>query len=299
MDAASPTPPRLRVAVVGAGRVGSVLGAALARAGHTILAGYALSDRSRRHAAGLIPEVRLLPEIDAVVEGAGLVLLTVPDDVLPGLVEGLAQRRVIAPGTFVVHTSGAHGTGVLEPLTRTGALPMAIHPAMTFTGTTVDLPRLTGCSFGVTAPEPLLPVAQTLVVEMGGEPVVIDERMRPLYHAALAAGANYLVTLVATAMDLLERAGIEHPAHVLGPLLGAALDNTLRKGDAALTGPVARGDAGTVASHLAVLASAAPETLPAYIALARLTADRAMASGRLDAAAAAELLDVLSDQART
>jgi predicted short-subunit dehydrogenase-like oxidoreductase (DUF2520 family) len=293
------SPPRLRVGVVGVGRVGSVLAAALARVGHPIVAAYAISQSSRRHAAALIPTTPLYGDVDDVVRAADLVLLTVPDDALPGLVQGLASRGVVPAGAFVVHTSGAHGTAVLEPLTRAGALPLAIHPVMTFGGTTVDLARLAGCSFGVTAPAPLLPVAQALVVEMGGEPVVIAEELRPIYHAALATGANHLVTLVATAMDLLGRAGVEHPAHMLAPLLGAALDNTLRKGDAALTGPVARGDAGTVASHLAVLAAVAPETLPSYIAMARLTADRAMAAGRLDAALAAELLDVLSDQART
>jgi predicted short-subunit dehydrogenase-like oxidoreductase (DUF2520 family) len=291
-------PPRLRVGVVGAGRVGAVLAAALARAGHPVVAAYAVSEGSHRRAAGLIPDVPLRPDVDDVVRDANLVLLAVPDDALPGLVQGLASRGVIAAGTFVMHTSGAHGTGVLEPLTRAGALPLAVHPAMTFTGSTVDLARLAGCSFGVTAPDALLPVAEALVVEMGGEPVPIAEELRPLYHAALASGANHLTTLVATAMDLLERAGVEHPARMLGPLLGAALDNTLRRGDRALTGPVARGDAGTVARHLEVLGAAAPETLPAYIALARLTADRAMAAGMLDADQAGELLDVLSNRSR-
>lgn len=278
--------------------MGVVLAAALARAGHPVLAAYGVSEGSRRRAAGLIPDVPLHADVDQVVAGASLLLLTVPDDALPGLVEGLAAREVIAPGSFVLHTSGAHGCAVLEPLTRAGALPLAVHPAMTFTGTTVDLARLAGCSFGVTAPEALLPVAEALVVEMGGEPVVITEEARPLYHAALASGANHLTTLVATAMDLLARAGVEHPARMLGPLLGAALDNTLRRGDGALTGPVARGDAGTVARHLDVLGASAPETLQAYVALARLTAERAMASGMLDADQAGELLEVLSNRSR-
>src|SRR5581483_5286159 len=114
------------------------------------------------------------------------------------------------------------------------------------------------------------------------------------YHAALANAANHLVTLVAESADLLDRAGVDNPARMLGPLLGAALDNALRSGDAALTGPVARGDAGTVAAHLHVLAAAAPEAVPSYVAMARLTADRALAAGRLSPAAAAALLDVLA-----
>jgi len=133
---------------------------------------------------------------------------------------------------------------------------------------------------------------------MGGEPVFIDEGRRDLYHAALASAANHLVTLEVQAADLLRDAGVADPARMLGPLLSAALDNALRLGDAALTGPVVRGDAETVASHIEALAAAAPQTLPAYLALARLTADRALAAGTLKAPDAQRLLDVLSGAAR-
>lgn len=197
-------------------------------------------------------------------------------------------------GTLLVHVSGRYGLGVLAPAVRCGALPLALHPIMTFTGSTPDLERLSGASFGVTAPEPLRPVAEALVLEMGGEPVVVADALRPLYHAALAVGANHLVTLVAEAVALLGAAGVEHPARVIAPLLSAALDNALRSGDAALTGPVARGDAGTVAAHVAALTVAAPGSVPAYVAMARLTADRALAAGRLAPAGAAALLDVLA-----
>ena len=128
---------------------------------------------------------------------------------------------------------------------------------------------------------------------MGGEPIWVAEEARPLYHAALANGANHLVTLVAQTLDLLRRRGIADPAALVRPLLTAALDNVLRMGDEALTGPVARGDAGTVAAHLEVLSRAAPEARAAYIAMARLTADRALAAGLLDPEAAEALLDVL------
>src|SRR6185369_11779589 len=134
-----------------------------------------------------------------------------------------------------------------------------------------DLARLSGCSFGVTVPDPLRPIAEALVVEMGGEPQWVDEESRPLYHAALANGANHLTTLVNESMDLLRRCGVEEPARLLAPLLGAALDNALRDGDAGLTGPVVRGDAGTVAAHLRVLRDVSPHALAAYVAMARLT----------------------------
>ncbi|HEX5497329.1 MAG TPA: DUF2520 domain-containing protein [Mycobacteriales bacterium] len=286
-------PARLTVGVVGAGRVGSVLGAALARTGHTVVAAAGVSRDSVRRAGRLLPGVPLLPA-DEVVARSGLVLLAVPDDVLAGLVAGLAGAGRWRAGQLVAHVSGAHGVAVLDPAARSGALPLAVHPAMTFTDRPEDVDRLTGVSFGVTAPDPLRPVAEALVVEMGGEPVWIPEPARPLYHLALAAGANHLVTLVAQSMDLLRGAGVDDPARVLAPLLGAALDNALRSGNAALTGPVARGDAGTVAVHLGTLAAHDPGAVPAYVALARLTADRALASGRLRPEQAEALLGVLS-----
>lgn len=291
-------PGRLGVGVVGAGRVGAVLAAALRAAGHAVVGASGVSDASRERIDTLLPGVPVL-DVPDVVERSELVLLAVPDDVLPGLVEGLAATGAWQGGQLVVHTCGRYGVGVLEPARRLGAIPLALHPAMTFTGTSMDLPRLTDCCFGVTAPAPVLPVAQALVVEMGAEPVVVPEEARPLYHAALAHGANHLVTLVAQAAELLREAGVERTDRVLGPLLQAALDNALRSGDDALTGPVARGDAGTVAAHRDTIAAAGARTgsadvLETYRVLARATAERALAHGRLRPEAAEALLDVLA-----
>jgi predicted short-subunit dehydrogenase-like oxidoreductase (DUF2520 family) len=286
-------PARLSVGVVGAGRVGSALGVALSRAGHAVVAVSGVSDASRRRAADRLPSAEVLPA-DEVVRRVDLVLLTVPDDVLPQVVNGLAEVGAFRPGQLVAHTSGRHGLDVLRPAAAHGALPLALHPVMTFAGGAEDVERLNGTSFGVTAPEPLRAAGEALVVEMGGEPVWVPEEARVLYHAALAWGSNYLVTLVTTAADLLRAAGAERPDLLLAPLLGAALDNALRRGDAALTGPVSRGDAGTVAAHLDVLRGNAPEVVPAYTALARLTADRALRDGRLDATSAEALLDALA-----
>ncbi|HUW15481.1 MAG TPA: DUF2520 domain-containing protein, partial [Actinomycetes bacterium] len=115
------------------------------------------------------------------------------------------------------------------------------------------------------------------------------------YHVALAHAANHLVTLVTSSADLLRASGVDQPARVLEPLLSAALDNALREGDAALTGPVARGDAGTVAAHVAAIGEVSPQARAAYVALARLTAERALDAGLLDAVRAEPLLDVLGD----
>lgn len=290
-------PARLTVGVVGAGRVGPVLAASLQLAGHRPVAVSGVSDASRRRAAALLPDVPVVTPTE-VLERAELVLLTVPDDALPELVAGLAETGAVRPGRLLVHTSGRYGTSVLEPALRAGALPLALHPAMTFTGTAVDVQRLAGCSFGVTAPEELRMAAEALVIEMGGEPEWIEESARPLYHAALALGANHLVTLVAQSMELLRTAGVSAPDRMLGPLLGAALDNALRSGDAALTGPVARGDAGTVAAHVAELRKHSPQTVAGYLAMARSTADRALAQGLLKPELAEELLGVLADGGR-
>lgn len=284
--------PRLAVGVIGVGRAGAPMAAALARAGHPIVGAHAVSSRSLRRLEEFIPGTPVMSAAD-VMRTADLVLMTVPDDVLGHLVGGLADTDAVTPGQFIVHASGRYGTAVLEPATRLGALPLALHPVMTFSGTRADLDRLAGCPFGVTAPKVLRPVAEALVMEMGGDPVWVPESARPLYHAALASGANHLVTLIAQTLDLLGSAGVERPSELVRPLLTAALDNVLRWGDEALTGPVARGDAGTVAVHLAVLERAAPEARAAYMAMARLTADRALAAGILDPESAEALLDVL------
>ena len=255
----------------------------------------AVSEQSKQRVRDNFPRATLTDPA-GVLEAADLVLLTVPDDVLPGLVEGLAATEAPYAGRLVAHASGAHGVRVLDPATRAGALPLALHPVMTFTGREDDVDRIKGVSFGVTAPEQLRPAAEALVIEMGGEPVFIAEENRALYHAALAFAANHLVTLVSQAASLLHEAGAEHPNRMLGPLLSAALDNALRFGDAGLTGPVARGDDGTVAAHIAAIAAHEPAALPAYRALARLTADRALAAGMLSAIDAERLLDVLGDR---
>ncbi len=290
-------PARLAVGVVSAGRVGSVLGAALSRAGHTVIAASAISAASVRRAEALLPGVPLLPP-DEVVRAADLILLAVPDDELSGLVRGLVATDSLRPGQIVVHTSGAHGVGILRPATEAGALPLALHPVMTFAGREEDLQRMAACSVGVTAEtgdEAAWNVGEALVVEMGGEPVRVPEEARALYHAALAHGANHLVTLVADCAELLRTAGVGNAERVLGPLLSAALDNVLRQGDRALTGPVARGDSGTVRTHLEVLADEAPEVMPCYATLARRTAARASASGQLAEAAATEIGALLDE----
>ncbi len=276
-------PARLAVGVVSAGRVGSVLGAALAATGHRVVATAGVSRASLHRAEALLPGVALLPP-DEVVRCADLALLAVPDDVLPGLVRGLAVAGCFRPGQIVIHTSGAHGVAVLDPAVEHGVLPLALHPVMTFTGRSEDVERLRSCCVGVTAAtddEAAWSVGEALVVEMAAEPVRVPAAVRPLYHAALAHGANHLVTLVRDCADLLEGAGVRPAERLIAPLLSAALDNALRHGDRALTGPVARGDTETLRTHLRELDAVDPDLAQIYRLLAGRTARRAGAAGLL------------------
>lgn len=289
-------PGRLGVGIIGAGKVGAVLGAALRGAEHAVVGVSAVSVASRERAETLLPGVPIL-EVQEIVERAELVLIAVPDDALPDLVDGLAKLGAWQPGQLVAHTSGRFGVGVLRPVRAAGSIPLALHPAMTFTGMSLDLTRLLDCTFGVTADAAMLPIAQALVVEMGAEPVAIAEADRALYHAALAHGSNHLVTLVAQASQLLRDVAVEFPERMLGPLLRATLENALASGEGALTGPVARGDAGTVRVHTEALrefdGGAGGDVLAAYLAMARATAQRAEARGLLKPGQAENLQQAL------
>ena len=288
----------LRIGVIGAGRVGAVLSAALRAAGHEVVAAAGESDASRGRIAELLPGVPVRKPT-AVARSCGLLLLTVPDDMLPNVVATLAASGSLRPGQVVVHTSGRHGLAVLAPALAVGARPIALHPAMTFTGTAVDLPRLEGCVYGVTAGEGERELTARLVADLGGRSSWVPEERRALYHAGLAHGANHLVTLVAQAMELLSASyadgDADRPADTLRPLLQAALDNALEQGDAALTGPIVRGDVETVRDHLVEVTRNAPDTLPGYVAMARATLDRVVTDGRLLPIRAAKIRAVLAD----
>ena len=289
----SERPARLRVGVIGSGRVGSALGAALARAGHEIVAVSAVSAQSRARAERMLPTAEILAP-DEVLAVANFVLLAVPDDALRTLVAGLATTGSWREGQLVAHTAGSQGIGVLDPAAARGALALALHPVMTFADRPEDVARVFGASFGVTALDELRPVAEALVVEMGGEPVWVPEAARLLYHAALTIGSNYLITLVNDAIALLDGAGVADCERLLAPLLSASLDNVLRLRDAALTGPVSRADVATVLAHRRALGTAAGDFVPSYLAMGRRTAERAHAAGRLDDAQVTALLEALS-----
>ncbi|SPT74899.1 Uncharacterized conserved protein [Arcanobacterium haemolyticum] len=271
---------RMGIGVVSAGRVGAALGSALRAAGHQIVGAYATSEASVDRVETMLPGVPVL-DVRTIVERSEVVLLAVPDDELAGIVDGLAAVGAWHPGQLVVHVAGRFGTDVLAPAVAQGVLGIAIHPAMTFTGTTLDVARLQGCPFAVTAPAMLQPIGLALVADMGGEGFVIAEGDRGVYHAALAHGANHVVTVIAQSIRLLKSIGLEN--EYLRPLITAAIEGALSSGEALQTGPVVRGDVGTVAEHVETLDTIAEEDpdladIPStYRALADATAQRALA----------------------
>lgn len=287
-------PGRLGVGVIGAGKVGAVLGAALRAAEHQIVGVHAVSETSRERAEMLLPGVPVL-EIPEILRRAELVILAVPDDALAELVSGLAAAGQWQAGQLVLHTAGRYGTEVLAPASAAGAISLAVHPAMTFTGMSMDLERLGDCVFGVSASNMVLPIAQALVVEMGGEPVVIAEADRVKYHAALSHASNHLVTVAGQSAGILAGIGVEHPERMLSALMRASLENALASGEGALTGPVARGDIQTIESHRAALADEAidEDTREAYLAMSRATALRAHARGLINEHTLAGILAAL------
>jgi predicted short-subunit dehydrogenase-like oxidoreductase (DUF2520 family) len=217
---------RLGVGIIGAGRVGPILGAALAGAGHALVGITAVSDSSRERAAAILPGVPIL-EIPEVIERSELVLLAVPDSELEALVAGLAATGAWQPGQLVVHTAPGFGIGVLGPALAAGAIPLAIHPAMSFSGTSIDLSRLAETWFAVTAPTPVQPIGQALVVEMGGEPVIVDEDDRAAYAEAIATATTFSRAIVSQATDIRAGIGMENPGSYLASLVRSSVEDAL------------------------------------------------------------------------
>jgi predicted short-subunit dehydrogenase-like oxidoreductase (DUF2520 family) len=217
---------RLGIGIIGAGRVGPVLGAALAGAGHAIVGISAISAESRDRAEAMLPGVPVL-EIPDIVERSELVILAVPEAELAGLVSGLATAGTWQPGQLVLHTAARYGISVLAPALAAGAIPLAVHPAMAFTGTSIDLVRLREAYCAVTAPTPVQPIGQALVVEMGAEPVLVAEADREVYAEAIETATSFSAAIVSQATALLDGIGVEPSGAVLAPLVRSAVENAL------------------------------------------------------------------------
>ena len=217
---------RLGIGVVGAGRVGPVIAAALAGAGHAIVGIATVSEVNRERVHAMLPAVPILG-IPELIERSELVILAIPETELEPLVTGLAATGAWQPGQLVLHTAPGVGISVLAAAAEAGAIPLAINPAMVFTGTSLDLARLEGSWCAVTAPTAVLPIAQALVVELGGEPVVIAEADRGMWAEAVATATSFSAEIVRQSTALLASLGVEAPAMVLGPLLHSSVETAL------------------------------------------------------------------------
>ncbi|WP_448852750.1 Rossmann-like and DUF2520 domain-containing protein [Corynebacterium sp. 335C] len=272
--------PRLTAGVISAGAVGTAVGEALERAGHRVTGVVARSEASLGRARLRLPGARI-GTVAEVCAGAELIVLAVPDGDLPAVAEEVSRH--VGAGRIVLHCAGSLGRAVLDHCALAGALTIAAHPAMTFTGRPGDADRLNGCPWGVTAGDDVArTVAELLIGELGGRAVAVPEELRGLYHAGMAHGANHLAAVVADAVTLMNAAtgadgqpaeAPDRAAALLRPLLEASLDNALRWGSASLTGPAARDDADTVLRHLGEIGRRVPGAAAPYAAMARRAAE--------------------------
>lgn len=215
---------RLGVGVIGAGRVGPVMAAALAGAGHSLVGITAGSDDERVEA--ILPGLPVLDAVE-VARRSELVVIAVPHDELPALIAGLAEVGGWQPGQLVLHTDPAYGTDVLAPAMAKGAIPLAVHPAITFTGTSMDLRSLGQSYAAVTAPGPVLPIAQAIAVELGCEPVVVAESDRAAYAEGILTATEFSRSIVQQAAGLLATAGVPDPGAYLRALVHSTVDHAL------------------------------------------------------------------------
>ncbi|MEY2676300.1 MAG: hypothetical protein RL510_320 [Actinomycetota bacterium] len=220
---------RLNVGIIGAGPVGVVLGLALAGAGHLVVGVSAISQENRERAEAMLPNVPLM-DVPEILQQADLVLLAIPDEELIPTVNGFAEAGLWHQGQIVAHTSPEYGYSALAPAAAQGAIPLAIHPAMRFSGTSIDLVKLPDAYFAVSAPKIALPIAQALVIEMGGEPVVVEEESRAKYAEAFSVAASFSAMIVNQAIGLLEEAGVENPRGLLAPVVRTAVEQALAEG---------------------------------------------------------------------
>ncbi|MBI4498587.1 MAG: DUF2520 domain-containing protein [Chloroflexi bacterium] len=290
----------IAIGIIGAGTVGKALAWRLTRAALPAAPGQpempwrvvAVASRSRTSAqqlAARVPGCQVVDSPQEVADRADLVFITTPDDVVPSIAEDVAWQV----GQWVVHCSGADSVQNLDPARRAGALVGGFHPLYTFASAERALEDLAGATFALEGEGPLLEALKRIAEALGGRWIVLRPEDKVLYHAAAVLACNYLVTLTKLATDLWQQFGVEREAAVaaLIPLLRGTVNNLAEVGlPAALTGPIARGDTGTVRKHLLALMERAPAVLTMYRELGLQTLPVALEKGRIDTRQATELL---------
>lgn len=278
--------PRSRVAIVGPGRVGTTLATALTRAGHRVVSVGGGSGASRDRFTATVAGARPYADPADACRDADLIVLTTPDDVLADVVTALVVADVVGESDRVVHVAGAHGLGPLSRARLAGARVAACHPAQTFPEGAHDPDAIVGAAWAVTAGPADRGWAHDLVEQLGGHPHDVGDGDRRLYHAALTVGSNAAAAATAVARQMLLGAKVADPAAFLAPLVAASTTNVLRDGAGALTGPVVRGDLGTVRAHLEQLDRDLPHLATAYRELARVVLAQTRPSLPVDVASA-------------
>ena len=278
----------LEVGFIGAGTVGTALAILLSGRGYRVVAAYSRSRVSAERLAGLVSGCRVAAESQDVAEAADLIFITTPDDAIGDV----ASRVKWRPGSSVVHCSGADSTEVLGPASRDGAAVGAFHPLQTFAGVERALENIPGSTFAIEAEEPLLTTLNEMAAALGGRSIRLQAGDKVLYHAAAVFASNYLVTLVKMATDLWQTFSIptDQSVPALLPLLRGTLHNIETIGiPNCLTGPIARGDTGTINKHIEALREKAPELLFPYKELGLQTVSIALAKGKITRQQAGEL----------
>jgi predicted short-subunit dehydrogenase-like oxidoreductase (DUF2520 family) len=290
------------LAVVGAGRLGGALGRLLALAGYRVTAVVCRSRESARAAARFVGAGRPLTDPVAAARGADIVLLTTQDRVIGEVCRRIARGGGFGPSSLAVHCSGSQSLEILEPALAAGALRGVIHPLQSVPDRETGVRIIPGSRFRVEADAGALASVREMVRGAGGIELPLagwtsDERSAALYHAGAVAVSNYLVALLDFGLDFYQALGADRAealAAVL-PLVKGTLGNVERLGtEGALTGPVARGDVGTIQGHLAAMRDRAPGLLPLYRELARRTVEVARRRGHPPPEALEDILRLLT-----
>jgi predicted short-subunit dehydrogenase-like oxidoreductase (DUF2520 family) len=287
----------LKLGFIGAGTVGTALAVRLAEKGYKVTAVASRTFASAERLAVQVPGCQAVKTGQEVIEAADLIFITTPDDAIDQTASALKWH----PGKWVVHCSGAHSTNVLAEAERQGALTGAFHPLQTFASVKYAIQNMPGSAFGIEGTEPLLSTLKEMATALGGTPQILRPEDKVLYHASAVIASNYLVTLVKVATDLWVDFGAtrEEAIKALMPLIRGTLNNIQNVGiPNCLTGPIARGDAGTIEKHLDALGRLAPDILPIYCELGLNTIPISLAKGRIDADQAAMLEELLSAAAK-
>jgi predicted short-subunit dehydrogenase-like oxidoreductase (DUF2520 family) len=265
---APPADGRPVIGIVGGGTVGLTLAAALVAAGWQVGAVASRDPARRERLRRSAPGARAFAEPAGILDECHLAIIAVPDDAIADV----ATRMHLYSGQALVHTSGLHGAEILAAARAAGTSCGSFHPLVAFADVDRALAALRGATVAIEGDADLLDVLAEMAESIGALPVRLQPGSKPAYHAAAVLAAGGLVALLDVIAEVAAPAGLDELGSlaVYGPLAAQALGNARALGiAAALTGPAVRGDAGTVAAHLAALASGSPGALDAYRALVR------------------------------